>query len=310
MREAREGTEAKASSEASATQAPPKASADRGGAAHARSLKGRALALGRFLSPVPWWLVLIIGLGTAALASALASPDYRVILKAVSAGLGVTMTVSFAAYAASICLGLGLGLLRASRIRPAREIATFYIELVRGLPMLVILYYIAFVGAPALAGGLNAILKPLIEAGIIQKIEGRSFDFATRATIALTLGYGAFIAEIFRAGIESVDKGQIEAAEALGLSRGQITRRIVLPQAIRNVLPALANEFVAIVKDTALVSALGVQDITQLGKVYAASTFKFFETYNAVAFFYLCLTISLSLLVRVLEKRLKRGGRA
>jgi len=98
----------------------------------------------------------------------------------------------------------------------------------------------------------------------------------------------------------------VEAAEALGLKHGQVMRRIVLPQAIRNVLPALANEFVAIIKDSSLVSALGVQDITQLGKVYSASTFKFFETYNAVAFFYLCLTLTLSLLVRRLEKRLKQ----
>jgi polar amino acid transport system permease protein len=104
-----------------------------------------------------------------------------------------------------------------------------------------------------------------------------------------------------------VDRGQVEAAEALGMSRLQVMRRIVLPQAIKNVLPALGNEFVAIVKDSSLVSALGVQDITQLGKVYAASTFKFFETYNAVAFFYLLLTLSLSFLVRSQEKRLKRG---
>jgi polar amino acid transport system permease protein len=173
--------------------------------------------------------------------------------------------------------------------------------------MLVILYYIAFVGAPALAQALNWLLTPLRAAGLVGSIEARSFDFATRAVLALTLGYAAFIAEIFRAGIESVDRGQVEAAEALGMSHFQVMRRIVLPQAIKNVLPALGNEFVAIVKDSSLVSALGVQDITQLGKVYAASTFKFFETYNAVAFFYLLLTLSLSFLVRALEKRLKRG---
>jgi len=262
-----------------------------------------------FLSRLPWWLVALVLLGAWGMASVFSSPDYRVIFGAVSRGLGVTISVSLIAYAASMVLGLGLGLLRSSRFRPAREAATFYVELVRGLPMLVILYYIAFVGAPALAQGINVLLAPLIRAGLVQPLLARSFDFATRAVIALTLGYAAFISEIFRAGIESVDKGQIEAAEALGLTRGQVLRRIVLPQALRNVLPALANEFVAIVKDSALVSALGVQDITQLGKVYAASTFRFFETYNAVAFFYLCLTVSLSLLVRALERRLKRSSR-
>lgn len=263
-------------------------------------------SLSRSLGKVQWWLVAIILLGGWMILSVVSSADYRVIFSAVAKGLGVTISVSLIAYAASLVLGLCLGLMRASYCRVAKEISTFYIELVRGLPMLVILYYIAFVGAPALAQALNAIFAPLISAGFMRPIEARNFDFATRAVLALTLGYAAFIAEIFRAGIESVDKGQIEAAEALGMTHGQVMRRIVLPQAIKNVLPALGNEFVAIIKDSSLVSALGVQDITQLGKVYSASTFKFFETYNAVAFFYLCLTVSLSLLVRQLEKRLKQ----
>ena len=258
---------------------------------------------------IPWWLVAIAALGAWILASSFAEEGYRVILGAIAKGLGVTLLVSLIAFAASIFFGLGLGLLRSSRLRPLREAATFYIELVRGLPMLVILYYIAFVGAPVLAGALNAVLAPLIQAGVIGRIESRNFDFATRAVIALTLGYSAFIAEIFRAGIESVDRGQVEAAEALGMSHTQIMRRIVLPQAVRNILPALGNELVAIIKDSSLVSALGVQDITQLGKVYAASTFKFFETYNAVAFFYLCLTLSLSFLAKWLERRLKMKRR-
>jgi polar amino acid transport system permease protein len=257
---------------------------------------------------VPWWLVLLVGLGAISVGTALADASYRVIFGAVAKGFGVTMTIAVVSYAASVVLGLFLGLARASRLRPVREVSTFYIEVVRGLPMLVILYYIAFVGAPALAGILNALLSPLIRAGAIEAFQSRSFDFATRAVLALTLGYAAFIAEIFRAGIESVDRGQVEAAHALGMSNAQTMFRIVLPQAVRNVLPALANEFVAIIKDSALVSVLGVQDITQIGKVYAASTFKFFETYNVVAFFYLCLTVSLSMLVRALERRLKRDS--
>jgi polar amino acid transport system permease protein len=261
------------------------------------------------LSRVPWWLVALAGLGAFAVVSFASSAGYRVIIGAVASGLGVTITVSLVAYGFSLLLGLGLGLMRSSPLRPAREAATFYIELVRGLPMLVILYYIAFVGAPALASALNWLLSPLIRSGAIEAIKSRSFDFATRAVIALTLGYGAFIAEIFRAGIESVGRGQVEAAYALGMSRSQAMVRVILPQAVRNVLPALANEFVAIIKDSALVSVLGVQDITQLGKVYAASTFLFFETYNAVAFFYLILTVTLSLLVRTLERGLASGRR-
>ena len=100
---------------------------------------------------VPWWLVALVGLGAFAVVAFLSSPGYEMILGAVSSGLGVTISVSLIAYGLSLLLGLCLGLLRSSPIRPAREAATFYIELVRGLPMLVILYYIAFVGAPALA---------------------------------------------------------------------------------------------------------------------------------------------------------------
>ena len=187
-----------------------------------------------------------------------------------------------------------------------REIATFWVEVVRGVPMLVILYYIAFIGAPGLVEAAQLPSLPPDQAGVMTPLTIRDIDFSWRAIIALTLGYGAFISEIFRAGIESIHAGQWEAAFALGLRRGQVMVRIVLPQAVKNVLPPLGNEFVAMIKDSALVSALGVQDMTQMGKVYAASTFKFFETYNVVAFLYLFLTITLSLLVRLLESRLKR----
>ncbi len=128
-----------------------------------------------------------------------------------------------------------------------------------------------------------------------------------RAIIALTIGYSAFIAEVFRAGILSVDKGQVEAAKALGLSRYQRFRLVVFPQAVRVILPPLGNDFVAMVKDSSLVSVLGVADITQMGKVYASGSFRFFETYSIVAYVYLILTIGLSLGLRRLEQRLRKG---
>jgi polar amino acid transport system permease protein len=137
----------------------------------------------------------------------------------------------------------------------------------------------------------------------------RNFDFTWRAIIALTICYSAFIAEILRAGIEAVDKGQVEAALSLGLSRWNTFRHVVAPQALRIILPPLGNDLVSMIKDSALVSALGVQDITQLGKVFSSGSFKFFETYNVVAFLYLTMTISLSLVVRLLEKRLRKSRR-
>jgi polar amino acid transport system permease protein len=205
-------------------------------------------------------------------------------------------------------LGLLIALGRVSEKRVLREIATFYIEIVRGIPVLVLLFYIAFVGAPQFVAAWNWLFAGPIEAGFLPPMSVRDFDMTWRAIVALMISYSAFIAEIFRAGIEAVPKGQIEAAASLGLKRLMIFRFIVLPQALRTVLPPLGNDFVAMIKDSALVSALGVQDITQLGKVYSASTFLFFETYNVVAFLYLVMTVGLSLLVRGLESYLKRRG--
>jgi polar amino acid transport system permease protein len=170
--------------------------------------------------------------------------------------------------------------------------------------VLVFLFYVAFVGAPFLVGAVNWLLQPFD-----TTITIRQFDFVWRAIVALTICYSAFIAEIFRAGIESVDRGQLEAARSLGLSRWKCFRLVTFPQALRTILPPLANDFVSMIKDSALVSALGVQDITQLGKVYSSGTFLFFETYNVVAFLYLTMTISLSLLVRLLERYLRENAR-
>ena len=107
--------------------------------------------------------------------------------------------------------------------------------------------------------------------------------------------------------IEAVDRGQIEAARALGLKPRHVFRFIIAPQALRTILPPLGNDFVSMIKDSALVSALGVQDITQLGKLSASSSFLFFETYNVVAYLYLTMTISLSLLVRLLERSMREN---
>ncbi len=268
---------------------------------------GRPSAREHFL---PFWLLGIILLGILTLWSIVSRADYRVIFRATAGGLLTTLWVSLVAFSFAIVLGLIGGLCRVSPLRVVREIATFFVEIVRGVPMLVILYYIAFIGAPGLVDAVNFLVSPLVKAGIVPPLSIRSISFAWRAIIALMLGYGAFLSEVFRAGIESIQAGQWEAAYALGLRRRQVMVRIVLPQAIRTVLPPLGNEFVAMIKDSALVSALGVQDVTQMGKVYAAGTFKFFETYNIVAFLYLFLTISLSMLVRLLEKRLKTGRSA
>lgn len=253
----------------------------------------------------PWWLLALALLGVVTLWAVLNDTTYNEIFIVLSRGIVTTLWVTFVAFALACALGLVVALARTSGNRVLREVATFYVELIRGIPVLVFLFYVAFVGAPWLVGAVNAVLDSL---GIswLPRMTMRDFDFTWRAIVALTVCYSSFIAEIFRAGIEAVNEGQIEAARALGLKRSQIFRHIIAPQALRTILPPLGNDFVSMIKDSALVSALGVQDITQLGKLYSAESFRFFETYNVVAFLYLTMTISLSLLVRLLEARLRR----
>ena len=172
----------------------------------------------------------------------------------------------------------------------------------RGIPIIVLLLYVAFVLAPALVLAWNTVTVPLG----LPEWRTRDFPLIWRAIIALTLAYAAFLSEIFRAGLQSVDRGQVEAAMALGLNRRQRFRHIVFPQAIRTILPPLGNDFVAMVKDSSLVSVLGVSDITQLGKVTAAGNFRYFETYNVVALIYLTMTITLSILLRRFEARMRK----
>ena len=258
----------------------------------------------------PWWLVALAVIAVALAAVIISSDIYTEVFTIVSAGIGITILVTLLGFSFATLLGLGVALMALSGSTWLRQIARFYTEVIRGIPILVLLFYIAFVGAPALVALVNLVLSPLITSGAMEPMLVRDLSLMWRAVMALTIGYSAFIAEVFRAGIQSVDKGQIEAAKALGLSRAQRFRLVVFPQAIRVILPPLGNDFVAMVKDSSLVSVLGVADITQMGKIYASGSFRFFETYSIVAYIYLLLTIGLSLMLRRLEMRLRRGQRA
>jgi polar amino acid transport system permease protein len=254
----------------------------------------------------PLWLAAAILLALLYAFSIAADPQSRTIFLAVSRGIGTTLFVTLIAYVAACLIGLAVALLGFSRFRLVREAATFYVEIVRGIPMLVLLLYVAFGVAPALILFWNGFVAPYLPGDADLAV--RDFGFLWRAVLALVVSYSAFLAEIFRGGIQSVGEGQIEAGRALGLKRGQLMRFVILPQALRTMLPPLGNELVAMIKDSALVSVLGVQDVTQLGKLYAASTFLYFETYTIVAFVYLLTTITLSLAVRALERHLRTGG--
>jgi polar amino acid transport system permease protein len=243
-----------------------------------------------------------------AIAAVIVSSDlYSQVFHTVAKGLGITVLVTLIAFTLAIALGLAIALLGLSDYLPLRQLSRFYIELIRGVPVLVLLFYIAFVGAPGFVYAWNLVTAPLVKAGITDPLLVREVSLMWRAIIALMIAYSAFIAEIFRAGIQSVDRGQVEAAKALGLSRFQRFRLIIFPQALRVIFPPLSNDFVAMVKDSSLVSVLGVADITQMGKIYASGSFRFFETYSIVAYIYLVLTIGLSLVLRQIERRMRKA---
>jgi polar amino acid transport system permease protein len=254
----------------------------------------------------PWWLVAAIVMAVAAAVLIATSGLYSQVFSIVAKGIGITIFVTLVGYALASVLGLCVALMVLSDSVWLRQVGRFYVEIIRGVPILVLLFWIAFVGAPALVVSWNWLSYPLQAAGLIEPMQVRDFSLMWRAIIALTIAYSSFIAEIFRAGIQAVDIGQIEAAKALGLSRYRRFRHIIWPQAFRTILPPYGNDFIAMVKDSSLVSVLGVADITQMGKVYAAGSFRFFETYSIVAYVYLILTVGLSLALRALEKRMRR----
>lgn len=250
----------------------------------------------------PYWLVLVIGIGLYFAYRVVNDDLYVQVFNIVSKGVSITLFVTLVAFFAASLIGLLLALAVLSPFVVLRQMARFYIEVVRGIPMLVLLLYIAFVGAPQLVILINWIIEPLG----FDPMRTRDLSLLWRAILALMIGYSAFIAEVFRAGLQSVEVGQIEAAKALGLGPWHRFRFIVFPQALRTIMPPLGNDFVALIKDSSLVSVLGVADVTQLGKIYAAGSFRFFETYNIVALIYLFMTITISLGLRRFERHLER----
>jgi polar amino acid transport system permease protein len=242
-------------------------------------------------------------------------PEYQEVFNFVKAGLSITITTALISYGFALVLGLLAGMGRISKNVLFNNLSRLYVEFIRGIPMLVLIFFIAFVGVPLVIDATTALGEWFTSIGlaavgeVISRFDNQSITMTNRAIIALAVTYGAFLAEIFRAGIQSIGHGQMEAARSLGMSYAQAMRHIILPQAVRNVLPALGNDFVAMVKDTSLVSVLAVRDITQTSRLYAGSTFRFREAYFTVAMMYLTLTVILSLLVQVMERRLRRDER-
>ncbi|MEM9568504.1 MAG: amino acid ABC transporter permease, partial [Cyanobacteria bacterium P01_E01_bin.34] len=233
---------------------------------------------------IPLWLVLLVGLAIVVCIQVLGSPDSRDILTVLSRGLVLTLKISVTSYALALIIGFIAGLGRVSRNPVIEAIATLYVEVMRGIPILVVLLYVAFVIAPGLSKAIDTIapaaedpqgLDALI-AGFIDGLKGVLRSNFWRATIALAISYGAYLAEVYRSGIEAVASGQREAARALGLSQFQTTTLIVMPQALRIILPPLGNDFIALIKDSSLASVIGLAELTQQTRFYVSRSFDTF----------------------------------
>lgn len=233
------------------------------------------------------WQITFFGAIALLILLPVTKPDpYWRILKFLPDGILVTFQVTFLAIFFATFIGLMTGLGQISRVTVFNRVATIYVELIRGIPLLVQLFYIYF-----------ALGKFLNLQGMVA------------AVIAMAICYGAYMGEIFRAGIQSIPKGQMEAAIALGMTRSQALRLIILPQTMRVILPAIGNEFRALLKDSSLVSVLAIADLLRRGREFASTTFLYFESYTMVALVYLVFTLFLSRLVAILEERMALHGK-
>jgi polar amino acid transport system permease protein len=258
----------------------------------------------------PWWATLLIILGILAVNAIIGSKLYSEIWEFLKGGIVNTLKLTVTSYIAALLLGLVIGLGRTSKNVIIYNLATLYVEVIRGVPLLVVLLYIAFVAAGPLAVALSDLAKssssPLVQSTVGTVADLLRIDFF-RGVLGLAIGFAAYLSETYRAGIQGISRGQTEAARSLGMSQGQAMLYIILPQAIRIVLPPLANDFIAMLKDSALVSAIGAipenAELTMRGRMYSSSTFRSFEVWNMVALLYLSMSLTGSIVVRYIERR-------
>ncbi len=244
-------------------------------------------------SGFPWWFLGIIGVIAFPVFKIFTDDTWSEGFLFIKDGLTLTINVTLGGFVIAMVLGLVVALGRMSNNTITRNFATFYIELIRGIPVLVTIFFVGLVIWPAVMVRLLG-------------IPPQSFltSNTVKTTVAVGLIYAAFIAEVFRAGVESVPSGQREAGMSMGLSKSQVFRLIVWPQAIKNVMPALGNDLIALLKDSSLVSILAVRELTQMMKLWTGRSFQFFAGLMVLAALYLTLTVSLSLLLQWYERRI------
>ena len=207
--------------------------------------------------------------------------------------MGQTLLLALCGLFFACILGLIFGLLSVLKNRACNIIATIFVDVIRGVPMIVLAYFIYF-GVPYMW---NTILG----------IGGMNLTALQAGTICLALNCGAYMAEIIRAGIQSVDKGQMEAARSLGLPYWKSMQKVVLPQAIRTMIPSIINQFIITLKDTSILSVIGFPELVNTAKNVVANTFMSFQTWIIVGVMYLIVITILSRTAKALERRLNRG---
>ena len=197
-------------------------------------------------------------------------------------GAGVTIEITAFSVAVGFFIGLFVGIARISQFKVLRVLAAIYADCIRGTPLLVQIFLIYFA---------------------LPMVIGQRVEPFIAAVAACGINSGAYVSEIFRAGIQAIDIGQMEAGRSLGMTWWQTMYSIILPQAIRNILPPLGNEFIAMLKDSSLVSVIGFEELTRRGQLIIAQTYGSFEIWMTVALLYLIMTLAISRIVSVLEKR-------
>lgn len=244
-----------------------------------------------------WWLLLVAVVAIILLLVVTVPDPYGRIFFYVRSGLWTTVYLTLISFLLVLTVGLIVALMRISKSKVLRGISTVFVEVIRGIPLMVqlIFWYFAF---PAVIQGIGSVW------GIQSFIDFKTNAIAM-AIIGLTICYSAYMSEVYRAGIQSITKGQMEAARSLGMTYFQAMRYVILPQAVRVILPPVGNEFITLLKDSSLVSVVAVADLTRRGREFMAANFDPIQTWLMVALIYLVLTLLAGRLVSWLERRFK-----
>ena len=204
------------------------------------------------------------------------------------AGAGITVEITAMSVTFGLLIGCMVGIARLCSVKPLRYFANVYVDFIRGTPLLVQIFLVYFA---------------------LPNLTGSRVDPYFAAISACSINSGAYVAEIFRAGIQSIDKGQMEAGRSLGMGYVPVMRHIIIPQAIKNILPALGNELITLFKDTSLVTVIGLADLTKVAIQVQAKTYQAFMPFIGIAVVYLTIVLILTWLLGILERRLRQSDR-